>query len=211
MHQGRRAIRHAIRRRAILHTAIMLCSDMPGYARLPGCSDMPGCPVCPAPTLGDASGPTSRLSRAAERAVMKRYGNAKENMFVNRGWRRRLQATVGPGHGRRRASTGTRPCTGLAGPTGIDGDSCRHETRPARRASTGTRVGTGLARHDGHRPGLGPHGTRLTPTGIPHDGLSDSSGTTGTPHDGLSDSSGTTGIPHNGRADSSGPCPAWAS
>jgi len=101
-------------------------------------------------------------------------------------------------------------------------------------------LGRGMA-DDGHRPGLVPardspgttgfdqdscrHGTRLTPTGTPHDGRSDSSGTTGiphngradssgttgTPHDGLSDSSGTTGIPHNGRADSSGPCPAWAS
>ena len=49
------------------------------------------------------SGPTPRLSRAAERAVMQRHGNVKENMFVNRGWRRRLQAYVGPGHGRRRA------------------------------------------------------------------------------------------------------------
>ena len=109
--------------------------------------------------------------------------------------------------------------------TGIDRDSFPHGTRPARRASTRTRVGTGLARHDEHRLGLVPHGTRLTPTGIPHDGRSDSSGTTGTPHDRRADSSGITGTPHNGRSDSfgttgtrhdersdsSGPCPAWAS
>ena len=49
------------------------------------------------------SGPTIRLSRAAERATIKRYGHGKEYMFVNRRWRRRLQAAVGPGHGRRRA------------------------------------------------------------------------------------------------------------
>ena len=50
----------------------------------------------------DASGPTIRLSRAAERATIERHGHVKEYMFVNRRWRRRLQAAVGPGHGRRR-------------------------------------------------------------------------------------------------------------
>ena len=35
-------------------------------------------PVRPATALGDASGPTPRLSRAAERAFMKRHGDAKE-------------------------------------------------------------------------------------------------------------------------------------
>jgi hypothetical protein len=47
--------------------------------------------------------PTIRLSRAAERATIKRHGQTKENMFVYRCWRRRLQAAVGPEHGRRRA------------------------------------------------------------------------------------------------------------
>ena len=79
-------------------------------------------------------GPTIRLSRAAERAVMQRHGNVKENMFVKRGWRRRLQAYVGPGHGRRRASTGTR----------FARDS------PARRALTGTRAARDSAHADGH-------------------------------------------------------------
>jgi len=48
------------------------------------------------------SGPTMALSRAAERTTIKRYGQTKENMFVYRCWRRRLQRAVGPGHGRRR-------------------------------------------------------------------------------------------------------------
>jgi len=88
---------------------------MPGYARI--CPDMPGicpddvqlfpvmsrCHVCPATALRAASGPTIRLSRAAERATIKRHGIIKEYMFVNRRGRRRLQAAVGPGHGRRRA------------------------------------------------------------------------------------------------------------
>jgi len=47
--------------------------------------------------------PTIRLSRAADGDTMKRHGTTKEYMFVNRRWRRRLQAHVGPGHGRRRA------------------------------------------------------------------------------------------------------------
>jgi hypothetical protein len=46
--------------------------------------------------------PTIRLSRAAERAILERHGHTKEYMFVHRRWRRRLQAAVGPGHGRRR-------------------------------------------------------------------------------------------------------------
>ena len=50
----------------------------------------------------DASGPTIALSRAAERATIKRYSHGKEYMFVHRRWRRRLQRAVGPGHGRRR-------------------------------------------------------------------------------------------------------------
>ena len=59
------------------------CPVMPGYARL--CPDdgrlfpvMSRCRVCPATALRDASGPTVRLSRAAERAILKRDGHAKE-------------------------------------------------------------------------------------------------------------------------------------
>ena len=51
----------------------------------------------PATALRVASGPTPRLSRAAELAYMKRHGHVKENMFVKRGWRRRLQAMLGRG------------------------------------------------------------------------------------------------------------------
>ena len=40
-------------------------------------------------------GPTPRLSRAAERAMIKRHGHVKEKMFQNRRWRRRLQALLG--------------------------------------------------------------------------------------------------------------------
>ena len=47
--------------------------------------------------LRDASGPTPRLSRAAERATIERHGHVKEYMFVNSGWRRRLQALLGRG------------------------------------------------------------------------------------------------------------------
>ena len=78
---------------------------MPGYTRL--CPVMPGyvwlgslmsrCRVCPATALRDASGPTLSLSRAAERAMMKRHGHTKEYVFVNSGWRRRLQAMLGRG------------------------------------------------------------------------------------------------------------------
>ena len=64
---------------------------------------MSRCRDCPATALWDASGPTIRLSRAAEHDMMKRHGTTKEYMFVNSGWRRRLQAAVGPGHGSRRA------------------------------------------------------------------------------------------------------------
>jgi hypothetical protein len=39
--------------------------------------------------------PTVRLSRAAERATIERHGHGKENMFVHRRWRRRLQALLG--------------------------------------------------------------------------------------------------------------------
>ena len=53
--------------------------------------------VCPATVLRDESGPTPRLSRAAERAMMERHGHIKEYMFVNRRWRRRLQALLGRG------------------------------------------------------------------------------------------------------------------
>ena len=60
------------------------------------------CRNCPATALRDASGPTIALSRAAERATIKRHGTTKEYMFVNRYRRRRLQRHVGPGHGRRR-------------------------------------------------------------------------------------------------------------
>jgi hypothetical protein len=94
-----------------------LCPVMSGYVRL--CPVMSGyvrlCPLM----CGDArslrlpgrfgtvcrgeSGPTIRLSRAAEQATIKRHGQTKEKMFVHRQWRRRLQAAVGPGHGRRRA------------------------------------------------------------------------------------------------------------
>ena len=58
-----------------------------------------GTSVCdrPASVFRDEGGPTPRLSRAAERVVMQRHGNAKEYMFVNRGWRRRLQALLGRG------------------------------------------------------------------------------------------------------------------
>ena len=64
---------------------------------------MSRCPVCPAPRFGVEGGPTIALSRAAERTTIKRHGHVKENMFVNRRWRRRLQRHVGPGHGGRRA------------------------------------------------------------------------------------------------------------
>ena len=49
------------------------------------------------------SGPTIALSRAAERATIKRGGQINEYMCVNRRWRRRLQRHVGPGYGERRA------------------------------------------------------------------------------------------------------------
>jgi hypothetical protein len=64
---------------------------------------MSRCRVCPATALRGESGPTTRLSRAADGDTMKRHGTTKEYMFVNRRWRRRRQAHVGPGHGRRRA------------------------------------------------------------------------------------------------------------
>jgi hypothetical protein len=48
----------------------------------------------------DAGGPTIALSRAAERTMIKRHSHVKENMFVYRCGRRRLQRHVGPGHGR---------------------------------------------------------------------------------------------------------------
>ena len=51
--------------------------------------------VCPASVFRDAGGPTVRLSRAAERAMIKRHGHVKEKMFQNRRWRRRLQALLG--------------------------------------------------------------------------------------------------------------------
>ena len=82
---------------------------MPGYARI--CPDdvrlfpddvrlfpmMSRCRVCPTSAFWDASGPTPRLSRAAERAVMQRHTTIKEYMVVNQGWRRRLQAMLGRG------------------------------------------------------------------------------------------------------------------
>jgi len=49
--------------------------NMPGYVSLPGLSGT---------TLRDESGPTIALSRAAERATIKRHGHGKENMCVNR-------------------------------------------------------------------------------------------------------------------------------
>ena len=64
---------------------------------------MSRCRDCPASALWVESGPTIRLSRAAERATIERHGHVNEYMFVNRRWRRRLQAAVGPGQGRRRA------------------------------------------------------------------------------------------------------------
>jgi hypothetical protein len=95
-YRTRRTRRHAIRRRTIPHATIIFYSTMPGYARI--CPDMPGIcsddarlcpvmsdyPVCPATALRDASGPTIALSRAAERATIKRYRHGKEYMFVNR-------------------------------------------------------------------------------------------------------------------------------
>ena len=56
----------------------------------------------PASVFRDEGGPTMALSRAAERATIKRYRHIKEYMFVNRCWRRRLERAVGPGHGSRR-------------------------------------------------------------------------------------------------------------
>ena len=58
---------------------------------------MSRCRDCPASALWVESGPTPRLSRAAERAMMKRHGGVKEYMFVNRRWRRRRQALLGRG------------------------------------------------------------------------------------------------------------------
>ena len=56
------------------------CPVMPGYARnmFGRCPMMSRCRNRPAPALGVESGPTSRLSRAAERAVMKRHDTVKE-------------------------------------------------------------------------------------------------------------------------------------
>ena len=85
--------------------------------------DLSGCPDGSASACRGEGGPTIALSRAAERATIKRYSHGKEYMFVNRRWRRRLQRAVGPGHGRRRAATGTRPCAELAvGTTGTSHD-----------------------------------------------------------------------------------------
>ena len=76
-------------------------------------------------------GPTPRLSRAAERASCERHGNAKENMFVNRGWRRRLQAMLGRGMGRMTGLRDARPLhmtgDGERGTTG--GGEPRHDER----------------------------------------------------------------------------------
>ena len=90
---------------------ILSCPTMPGRCpddarTMPGnvrkCPDdgrlfpvMFGEPVRPATALGVESGPTPRLSRAAERAMIKRHGHVKEKMFQNRRWRRRLQALLG--------------------------------------------------------------------------------------------------------------------
>ena len=65
--------------------------------------DLSDCPDGSASTCRGEGGPTIALSRAAERATIKRYSHGKEYMFVHRRWRRRLQRAVGPGHGRRRA------------------------------------------------------------------------------------------------------------
>ena len=54
-------------------------------------------------TCWGEGGPTPRLSRAAERAFMKRHGVQAKICSQHSCWRRRLQAYVGPGHGRRRA------------------------------------------------------------------------------------------------------------
>jgi len=93
----RRTIRHAIHLVSdyarICPDMLGICSEyvrnMPDYARI--CPEhvrlfpmMSRCRVCPAPALRDASGPTIRLSRAAERATIECHGIIKENMFVNR-------------------------------------------------------------------------------------------------------------------------------
>ena len=54
----------------------------------------------PASVFRDEGGPTPRLSRAAERAFRKRHGVQAKICSQHSGWRRRLQAYVGPGHGR---------------------------------------------------------------------------------------------------------------
>ena len=59
--------------------------------------DLSDCPDGSASTCWGEGGPTSSLSRAAERAMMKRHSHEKEKMFVNRRWRRRLQAMLGRG------------------------------------------------------------------------------------------------------------------
>ena len=65
--------------------------------------DLSGCPDGSASACRGEGGPTIRLSRAAGRAVMKRHGVQAKICSQHSGWRRRLQAYVGPGHGRRRA------------------------------------------------------------------------------------------------------------
>jgi len=90
---------------------VRLCLVMSGYVRL--CSVMFGYVRLYPLIRGDArslrlpgrfgtvcraeSGPTVRLSRAAERDTIERYGHVKEYMFVNRRWRRRLPALLGRG------------------------------------------------------------------------------------------------------------------
>ena len=59
--------------------------------------DLSDCPDGSASTCRGEGGPTPCLSRAAERATMKRHGDVKEYMFANQGWRRRLQAMLGRG------------------------------------------------------------------------------------------------------------------
>ena len=66
--------------------AVRICPDMSGYVRI--CPDMSGyagiCPMMsrcrnrPATAVRAESGPTPRLSRAAERAMIKRHGPTQE-------------------------------------------------------------------------------------------------------------------------------------
>jgi len=95
---------YSVRRSLYDANVILFSAHTARNARLPGmpgCPECPECPECPAaqrPTThptGGGDGPTVRLSRAAERALIERHGHGKEYMFVNRRWRRRLPALWG--------------------------------------------------------------------------------------------------------------------